>query len=204
MGDPSKFINTGLFYSFHIALLLMILAEIFIIFYTYQKKTGNEKVSRADRGTRWLLMLNFYICVYVSFLLEGHHIPTAVRSLRLPAVLSYLGVVMMFLGVAIRLWAVMTLKRAFTLSVQTTESQHLITTGIYRKIRNPAYLGSICSLMGAAMGLRNIISLFLVLLLSFFAYSARISVEEKALTGHFGEEFLAYKKNTCRVIPFLW
>ena len=204
MGDPSKFVNLGLFYMFHFALILIILAEVFIAFYTYQKNTGAGKVIKADKGTKWIIIINFYICIYISFLLTGHQIPAGIRDLKLPVVFSYLGVILMLAGVGIRLWAVLTLKKAFTLSVQTAESQHLITTGIYQKVRNPAYLGSICSLLGTAMGLRSVLALFLVFVLSFLCYSARINIEEKALIKHFGEEFQNYEKYTYRVIPFVW
>ena len=45
----------------------------------------------------------------------------------------------MLFGIIVRLVAVLTLKKAFTLNVQTTNEQHLVTTGIYHKVRNPAY-----------------------------------------------------------------
>jgi len=204
MCDPAKFSNLGLFYIFHLILLLMILAEVFIIFYTYQKNTGIERVNKADKGSKWLLIFNFYICIYVSFYMVGHNVPDSIRNLKLPAMFSYFGVVLMFAGIAIRLWAVLTLKRAFTLSVQTEKSQHLITTGIYKKVRNPAYTGSICSLLGTGIGLRSWFALIIIIVLSFICYSVRIGIEEKALINHFGEEFNDYKKYTYRLIPYIW
>jgi protein-S-isoprenylcysteine O-methyltransferase Ste14 len=88
--------------------------------------------------------------------------------------------------------------------VQTTESQHLITTGIYHQVRNPAYTGSICSLFGTALGLRSILALVVVLLFSMVCYSARIQIEEKALFEHFGREFSDYESHTYRLIPYIW
>ncbi|TCL55213.1 phospholipid methyltransferase [Kineothrix alysoides] len=204
MGDPSKFSDLGLFYVFHSALLLMIMAELFINLYTYQKSTGKEKINKKDKGTKWMLMFNFYICIYISFYMVGNNIPAGFRNLKLPAIFSYFGVVLLLAGIVIRLWAVLTLKRAFTLSVQTAATQHLITTGIYRNVRNPAYTGSICSLLGTVICLRNVIALFIVLVLSLVCYSARIYVEEKALIEHFGEEFIDYEKHTYRLLPFVW
>ncbi|HHV08657.1 MAG TPA: isoprenylcysteine carboxylmethyltransferase family protein [Clostridiales bacterium] len=204
MGDPSKFSNLGLFYIFHSALLLMIMAEIFIFFYTYQKSTGTEKINKTDKGTKWMLMINFYMCIYISFYMVGNNIPASFRDLKLPIIVPYFGVVLMLAGIIIRLWAVLTLKRAFTLSVQIAEAQHLITTGIYQNVRNPAYAGSICSLLGTVICLRNVIALFIVFVLSLVCYSTRIYIEEKALIKHFGEEFIDYKKHTYRLLPFIW
>jgi Putative protein-S-isoprenylcysteine methyltransferase len=204
MGDPSRFSNMILFYLFNVALIGMIGAEAFIFFYTFQKNNGTQKISRSDKGTKWLLMINFYICIYISFFMTGHDITEKIRNFKLPVIFSYIGVLFMLIGIVIRLVAVLTLKRAFTLSVQTAETQHLITTGIYQKVRNPAYTGSICSLLGTALGLRNIVAFLIVFLLSLISYSIRIYLEEKVLTMHFGSEFKAYAKNTYRLIPYVW
>ncbi len=204
MGDPSKFLNPSLFYMFSSSLVLMMMAELFISFYTHQKRTGTEKINKTDKGTKWMLMFNFYMCVFISFYMVGNHIPAGFRNLKLPVIFSYFGVILMLAGITIRLWAVLTLKRAFTLSVQTAETQHLITTGIYQKVRNPSYTGSICSLLGTAICLRNVIALSIVFVLSLVCYSARIYVEEKALIKHFGKEFIDYKKHTYRLLPYVW
>lgn len=98
----------------------------------------------------------------------------------------------MLFGIIVRLVAVLTLKKAFTLNVQTTNEQHLVTTGIYHKVRNPAYTGSIMSLVGIALSLRNLFATVLVLLFSIICYSIRIYVEEAALRERFQDEL----KNT--------
>lgn len=204
MGDPSKFSNLVLYYFFHISLLLMIVTEVVIFCYTFQKNGNSQKVTRADRGTKWLLMLNFYVCICVSFYMVSKSVAFNLRNFKLPVPFSYVGVILMLTGIVIRLWAVFTLKRAFTLSVQTAETQHLITCGIYQKVRNPAYSGSICSLVGTALGLRSFLALFIVVLFSVSCYSARIYIEEKALIAHFGKEFLDYENHTYRLIPYIW
>lgn len=58
--------------------------------------------------------------------------------------------------------------------------------------------------IGIALGLRGMIALILVVILSIACYSARIVVEEKALRTHFGNEFTEYEKHTYRLIPFIW
>lgn len=107
-------------------------------------------------------------------------------------------------GIIVRLVAVLTLKKAFTLNVQTTNEQYLVTTGIYHKVRNPAYTGSIMSLFGIALSLRNLFAAVLVLLFSIICYSIRIYVEEAALRGRFQDEFKEYTINTFRLFPYIW
>jgi protein-S-isoprenylcysteine O-methyltransferase Ste14 len=182
----------------------MILAEVFIYFYTTNKNKSNEKINKTDKGSKWLLMINFYVCIYISFFMVSVSVAEKIRNLVLPNIFSYIGVVLMLIGIVIRLAAVLTLKRAFTLSVQTANTQHLITNGIYHKVRNPAYTGSICSLIGTSVGLRNVIAILVVFILSMICYMIRINIEEKALRMHFGEEFIDYKRHTYHLIPYIW
>lgn len=204
MCDLSKFQNVFLYYSFHILLVCIILSEIFIFLFTYQRNNKKIKQKRSDKGTKWLLYINFIICIYISFLFVSQNCPLVVRNKLLPHFGAYIGVLCMLFGIVIRLIAVSTLKRAFTLNVQTTNEQHLITTGIYRKIRNPAYTGSIMSMVGIALSLRNVLATILVILLCIICYSIRIHVEEAALMEHFQDEFKEYVTNTFRLFPYIW
>ncbi|WP_349667423.1 isoprenylcysteine carboxylmethyltransferase family protein [Lacrimispora sp.] len=204
MCDRWKFPDSASFYMYHIALLLMIAAEAFIVIYTQPKDRRTDKTNKRDKGTKWLLIINFYACIYLSFFMVGQKGLDSVLNTKLPVMVTYPGIILMLAGIIIRLWAVLTLKRSFTLSVQTSKEQHLITTGIYKKVRNPAYTGSMCSLVGTALGLRGGISLAMVLIFSIICYSARIYVEEKALRNHFGNEFTEYEKRTYRLIPYVW
>ncbi len=204
MCDISKFPDSASFFIYHIALLLMIAAEAFIVIYTHPKDRGADNTNKRDKGTKWLLIINFYVCIYLSFFMVGQKGWDSILNTKLPVVVTYPGIILMLAGIIIRLRAVLTLKRSFTLSVQTSKEQHLITTGIYKKVRNPAYTGSICSLVGTALGLRGGIALAVVLIFSLICYSARISVEEKALRSHFGYEFTEYEKRTYRLVPYVW
>lgn len=204
MCDRWKFPDSASFYMYHIALLLIIAAEAFIVIYTHPKDRRTDKTNKRDNGTKWLLVINFYACIYLSFFMVDQNGPDSVLNTKLPVVVTYPGIILMLAGILIRLWAVLTLKRSFTLSVQTSKEQHLITTGIYKKVRNPAYTGSMCSLVGTALGLRGGIALAMVLIFSIICYSARIYVEEKVLRNHFGNEFTEYEKRTYRLIPYVW
>ncbi len=204
MCDRSKFPDSASFFMYHIALLLMIAAEAFIVIYTHPKDRGINKTNKRDKGTKWLLIINFYVCIYLSFFMVGQKGWDSILNTKLPVVFTCPGIILMLAGIVIRLWAVLTLKRSFTLTVQTSKEQHLITTGIYKKVRNPAYTGSICSLAGTALGLRGAIALAMVLTGSIISYSARISVEEEVLRSHFGNEYKEYEKHTYRLIPYVW
>ena len=130
--------------------------------------------------------------------------PTFFEYFLLPYWTAYIGILAIIIGIIIRVIAVLTLKKAFTLNVQTTDKQVLVTTGIYTKVRNPAYSGSILSLIGVALALRNIFSLILIFLISIICYSIRIYVEEQALKKHFKKDFMNYQKHTYKLFPYIW
>ena len=198
MGDPTKFNELFQYYMFNLAILMLLVSEIFIFFYTYQKSC-NQKVNKADKGTKWLLYANFLVCIIVSFYFVSQKSPVVFQKIIFPITFANIGISLIVIGIIIRLISVLTLKRAFTLNVQTSSQQHLITKGIYKFIRHPAYTGSIISLIGVALSLRNILSTVLVLIFCLFCYQIRITIEENALQEHFGDEYIDYKKKTYKL-----
>ena len=202
MGDPTKFNYIWEYDLFNFALLMLSVSEIFIFAYTYRKKDGKE-ISR-DRGTKWLLYLNFIVCILISFYNVSKKAFNFIRMMKLPGFCIELGICLMLLGIVIRVSAVLTLRKAFTLNVQVTSRQRLITSGLYRKIRHPAYTGSILSLLGIALALRNLISVGIVLVCCLVCYQIRIAVEEVALEIRFKEEYILYKHNTYKLFPYIF
>lgn len=202
MGDPTKFNYIWEYDLFNFALLMLSVSEIFIFVYTYRKKDGKE-ISR-DRGTKWLLYLNFIVCILISFYNVSKKAFNFIRMMKLPGFCIELGICLMLLGIVIRVSAVLTLRKAFTLNVQVTSRQRLITSSLYRKIRHPAYTGSILSLLGIALALRNLISVGIVLVCCLVCYQIRIAVEEVALEIRFKEEYILYKHNTYKLFPYIF
>ena len=202
MGDPTKFNYIWEYDLFNFALLMLSVSEIFIFAYTYRKKDGKE-ISR-DRGTKWLLYLNFIVCILISFYNVSKKAFNFIRMMKLPGFCIELGICLMLLGIVIRVSAVLTLRKAFTLNVQVTSRQRLITSGLYRKIRHPAYTGSILSLLGVALALRNLVSVGIVLVCCLVCYQIRIAVEEVALEIRFKEEYILYKHNTYKLFPYIF
>ena len=203
MGDPTKFQYLWEYYAFHIAFACLLLSEVFIFFYTMQCNPRAQIVKR-DHGTKWLLYGNFAVCLLISICFVSQAAPTLLRRLVLPLFVADIGTAFVAAGIAIRLSAVLTLKRVFTLRVQVASDQHLITAGLYHTVRHPAYLGSILSLLGVALAFRNIVAVCLTLFFCLTCYGVRIQVEEKALRAQFGKEYADYKRSTYRLIPYIF
>lgn len=205
MGDPAKFLDLAEYHMFNCSLALLITIEILIMIYTMYGNKKSIKKHESDNGTIFIVLFTYLGSIFLSVFFRSNGIPKLISGLLLPHIFCIIGIILIFLGIILRCTAVLTLKFAFTFNVQTTDQQHLIQTGLYKIVRNPAYSGSILSLLGVALAYRNIISLIAVIILSFVGYGIRIKTEEKTLRIQFKNEFEAYcKKTKYRLIPYIY
>ncbi len=119
-------------------------------------------------------------------------------------VVTIIGFFMILLGIIIRLWAIRTLGKFFTATVVLQQKQTLITTGPYRIVRHPSYLGAFLSIVGCAVFLNAYTSIVVAAVLMCASYIVRIHAEEKALAQYFGNDYLQFSKNTRRLFPLIW
>jgi len=78
----------------------------------------------------------------------------------------------------------------------------VVTTGAFRYVRHPIYLGTLLFYLGLSMVTASLLSLaLLVFIFVFYDYIA--SYEEKLLEARFGEEYWNYKRRTGKWAPWL-
>lgn len=118
--------------------------------------------------------------------------------------IQYIGLGIIISGMVFRFFAIRSLGRLFTVDVTIREDHKLKKNGLYRVIRHPSYFGSLLSFTGFGISLNNWISLIILICFISAAFLYRIKIEEKALTDHFGAEYLEYKKNTFCLIPWIY
>ena len=77
----------------------------------------------------------------------------------------------------------------------------LVTTGPYRLVRHPIYLGLALLALGGALAFSNWAAVLIVVcgLVPTFAWRAR--AEETLLCRTFGETYALYRKHTKMIIP---
>lgn len=115
----------------------------------------------------------------------------------------WLGLVLNLTGGALAIWAPYCLGRNFSPWVTIQEGHTLVTTGAYRWIRHPRYLGLILDTVGLALLHRSWPGL-LVGFGTAVMLCWRISYEEALLAGEFGDEWTAYAAGTRRLVPRVW
>ena len=153
---------------------------------------------KEDRANRWV-----FIPISVIALLHAYAPPYTDRaniwSLDGETV-RWFGTVLLAAGSTLRLWPVFVLGHRFSGLVAIQPGHELVTTGIYRIIRHPSYLGLLITMLGWALAFRSVIGVLLTFLM-FVPLLGRIRAEEAFLRSHFGEEYDAYCRRTSRLIP---
>jgi protein-S-isoprenylcysteine O-methyltransferase Ste14 len=107
-------------------------------------------------------------------------------------------------GTGLRIWAIQTLGRFFTATVQIQEEHQLIQHGPFRYIRHPSYTGALLTAVGGAIVLESWFGLLIAAACMLYAYYVRITAEEAALVSKFGQRYQDYQQQSSRLIPGIW
>jgi protein-S-isoprenylcysteine O-methyltransferase Ste14 len=74
----------------------------------------------------------------------------------------------------------------------------LVRSGIYKRSRNPIYVGLLLILTGCAVYFRNYVGFAILPLFVLYMNQYQIKPEERALENRFGQDFRDYKKRVRR------
>jgi protein-S-isoprenylcysteine O-methyltransferase Ste14 len=117
--------------------------------------------------------------------------------------MTALGVFLLVLGLGIVIDGRLTLGKYFSTEVRFLPGQKLVTTGLYRYIRHPLYLGQILLYTSIPLILSSLYG-FVIGLILIPLFLHRIGVEETAMKNMFGENYVAYSKQTKKLIPYIY
>jgi protein-S-isoprenylcysteine O-methyltransferase Ste14 len=156
---------------------------------------------REDRSNRWVLVV-----FVVLGLLDGW-LPAYTDRRDFWTIdgdtVRWLGVALFAIGGALRIWPVFVLGNRFSGLVAIQPGHTLVTTGVYRVIRHPSYLGLLLNSLGWGLAFRAGAGVLVTALL-IPPLLARIHSEERLLREQFGDAYDAYCARTSRLIPGLY
>jgi protein-S-isoprenylcysteine O-methyltransferase Ste14 len=118
--------------------------------------------------------------------------------------MEYAGMALALSGIALGLWARISLRRQFSGHLQVAAGQMLVMTGPYRWIRHPSYAGFILAALGIAIGYTSLLGLAVIVLLLIPGLVYRMGVEEKILETEFGDQYSDYRRGVRKIIPGIW
>jgi protein-S-isoprenylcysteine O-methyltransferase Ste14 len=171
---------------------------------------GGTEGIRGGKGDRSKLMLRETIVRFglVSLLYAALlFIPFADRRnigvMAEGSFLRGLGVALSAIGYGFIFWSGVALGRQYSPEVTIQKDHQLITSGPFRWIRHPRYLGVILLTIGFSLAFRSWIGLaaapFIIGVLLL-----RIHDEEALLGREFGEEWKNYRNKSWRLIPYIF
>jgi protein-S-isoprenylcysteine O-methyltransferase Ste14 len=106
-------------------------------------------------------------------------------------------------GAAVVLRSRAELGPAWSFAPNADQGTGLVTTGPYRLVRHPIYLGLALLAMGEAIAFGSRPALMIVLLGIVPTFAWRARMEEKLLRHTFGERYAAYQQRTKMIIPYV-
>jgi len=107
-------------------------------------------------------------------------------------------------GVALRLWAIRVLGRFFRGVVHIQQDHQVVRDGPYRVLRHPAYTGGLVAVFGLALASDNLLSVVALFGCVLAGVLYRIRVEERVLVSALGEAYTGYAATTFRLVPGVW
>ncbi|MGH7713580.1 MAG: methyltransferase family protein [Gemmatimonadaceae bacterium] len=162
---------------------------------------GEPKTRTSQRGGRAPVVANF--AAFGMFLPSLVVFSGSANSLK-ALLLALLGSLLAVAGAALVLRSRAELGRAWSFVPNAGQETGLVTTGPYRVIRHPIYVGLALLAMGEALAFGSWPAVFIVLsgIVPTFAWRAR--AEEALLSRTFGQAYARYQTQSKMIIPYLF
>ena len=144
-----------------------------------------------------LLVITYSIAVtqFLSVILSSDDMES------FPEILSLIGVCLSFIGVVFFVLAITTMQSNWRAGIDETQKTNIVSNGIYRVSRNPAFVGFDLLYIGTAIAFPGIAMISLAIIAATVLH-LQILEEEKYLTREFGDSYAAYKNKTARYLLF--
>lgn len=163
-------------------------------------RTGERR--EEDRNTKWALVgsvaAGLVLAIVAQRVLPGLAFSDTGWT---PTVI---GVAVMWAGIALRAWAIVTLGRFFRRDIQVAADQVVVRAGPYAAIRHPSYAGNLLMLAGFGIVLANWASLAAIVVIPVAGHLPRIRVEDALLIDRLGDPYREYAATTARLVPKVW
>ena len=129
--------------------------------------------------------------------------PLRLRFLPEDQWIAWTGFALTCVGAVIAIWARYCLGEYWSARVSLKEGHRIIRSGPYASVRHPIYTGMGLGVIGTAMVVgewRGVLAVALVLAV----HSLKALREEALLIQEFGQEYVAYRRQTGFLVPRLW
>jgi len=115
--------------------------------------------------------------------------------------MNYVGLTIIFIGLVFFVLSMITMKNSWRVGIDKSTKTQLITNGLYKYSRNPAFVGFNLMFIGLVFTFPNIVTLFICLMNLFSIHNLILQVE-KHLGNMFQEDYHLYRNKTPRYLLF--
>jgi len=163
-----------------------------------------EKMKTADMGMGKGLMVPTAIITVIGvigFILYLLALPWwPWTHIPLGEYVQWIGIIVSIIPIFYLVWVHRHLDKQWSIALEIQEDHKLITTGPYKRIRHPMYLGIFVYTIGLCLiSLDILVTLFFVF--TIWVNYRRIPNEEQMMIDQFGDEYIKYMGKTGRLIP---
>lgn len=190
-----KLIAIGTFAAFYGCYFLKMLS---------QKKRGiqTDQLGKGKTGPARSVELTMKAAAVLVF--AAGLVSVLTGTSRGPAALRAAGAVLSAAGTAVFIAAVWTMRDSWRAGVSSTDQTELVTEGIYRISRNPAFLGFDLLYIGTLLMFFNGVLCLLTAFAVIMYHLQIVFVEEDFLLAAFGDDYLRYRAKVCRYLGRKW
>jgi protein-S-isoprenylcysteine O-methyltransferase Ste14 len=166
-----------------------------IIFEALETKAHSAS---APKRAAWTILLFFFAdaTAIIGGLVEFHFVH------KICIEITMVGLALIVAKIAVKRVCMRTLGKYYSVHIVVNECHKLIRSGPYKYVRHPAYLAHIMGIVGISLMLNAFWILIIASVLDLIPVMVRVRLEEKELVKKFGEEYLAYRKETWALMPF--
>jgi protein-S-isoprenylcysteine O-methyltransferase Ste14 len=181
-----------------IALVVVLFALSVVAFFAGGNLSPGIREARSNRWVLPVFMVIGFLNAYVPAYTDRRELWTIDGD-----TIRWLGVALFAAGGALRIWPVFVLGERFSGLVAIQPGHTVVTSGVYKIIRHPSYLGLLINSLGWSLAFRSGVGVILTMLL-IPPLLARINAEENLLRGQFRDEYNVYCSHTWRLIPGIY
>jgi protein-S-isoprenylcysteine O-methyltransferase Ste14 len=171
------------------------------LYWAISARKAKQTVRRESLASR---ATNVIPLVMGALLVALPTIPSPLFATRiLPATPAtfWIGVALVFLGLAFAMWARVHIGSNWSGTVTVKENHVLIRTGPYRFVRHPIYTGLLVAILGSGVARAELRAVW-ALALCAIAFTIKLRLEERWMRQVFGEEYVRYSAQVPALVPF--
>ncbi len=191
---------------FLVVWLLVYFAVAFVLpSYRVWKRTGVNPVTfrGADNahdyiGKLFKIVMLGLIFVVILYAFAPNYYPFLLPIVWLEnQITQFIGIALLLLSLGWTVLAQIQMGNSWRIGIDKEKKTALVQAGLFRRSRNPIFLGMIVTLIGVFLTIPNALTL-LFLALGFVLIQIQVRLEEEFLTRAQGEEYAAYRRQVRR------